>query len=131
MRTSLDSHARARGLSLRRLAVIACLCLLPAGTGVLAQGRKDGADVDVRLRERSRALEAAHAEVRAAQQALEEAHRRQLAGEEPLPGERTGNVGGKSRLNEAYFARQDQLEQAVQQAEQRLDRAHAGVNDLR
>jgi hypothetical protein len=135
MRTSLDSHERARGLSLRRLAVVACLCLLAmgsvAGTGAQAQVRKDGADVDVRLRERSRALEAAHAEVRAAQQALEEARRRQLAGEEPLPGERTGNVGGKSRLNEAYFARQDQLKQAVQQAEQRLERAQAGVNELR
>lgn len=131
MRISLGRPDRPRQPSLWRFAAIIFICLLPPVSGLQAQVRGDSADVDVRMRERSRALEAADAELREARQALEAAQRRQLAGEEPLPGERTGNVGGRSRLNEAYFARQDALKQAVEQAEARLERAQARLNDLR
>jgi hypothetical protein len=41
-------------------------------------------------------------------------------GKEPLPGERIGTAGGKSRLTDAYWARQQANEQAVQDAEARL-----------
>jgi len=43
-------------------------------------------------------------------------------GKEPLPGERTGNVGGGSRLNESYWERQRANEQAVKDAEARLNK---------
>lgn len=131
MRISLSKPSRREGVPFLGLAIIACTCMLAGGPGLQAQERSNSADVDVRLRERSRALEAADAEVRSARLALEEARRRQLAGEEPLPGERTGNVGGKSRLNEAYFARQAGLKQAVEQAGQQLERAQARFNELR
>jgi hypothetical protein len=140
MSISPSKSAGPQNLSLPRLFIITCLFMLPVlsvlpvspiGPVLQAQTRSDSADVDVRLRERSRALEAADADLRSARLALEEARRRQLAGEEPLPGERSGNVGGKSRLNEAYFTRQASLKQAVAQAEQPLERAQAGFNELR
>lgn len=43
-------------------------------------------------------------------------------GKEPLPGERTGTAGGGSRLNETYWARQRANEQAVKDAEARLNK---------
>ena len=131
MGISLVRRATPAGRIVRSLALIACIGMLPFGAGLHAQAAKDGPDVDTRLRERSRALEAADAELRAARQALEEAQRRQLAGKEPLPGERTGNVGGRSRLNETYFERQARLKQAVEQAGQRLEHAQTRLNELR
>jgi len=56
-----------------------------------------------------------------AQKALRDAESALEAGREPLPGERIGTAGGKSRLNEDYFARQRQLEQAVEEARARLE----------
>lgn len=41
-------------------------------------------------------------------------------GKEPLPGERIGTAGGKSRLTDAYWERQRANEQAVKDAEARL-----------
>jgi Domain of unknown function (DUF4124) len=41
-------------------------------------------------------------------------------GKEPLPGERIGTAGGKSRLTDAYWERQRANEQAVQDAEARV-----------
>lgn len=41
-------------------------------------------------------------------------------GKEPLPGERIGTAGGKSRLTDEYWARQRANEQAVKNAEARL-----------
>ncbi len=137
MSISPSKSAGPQNLSLPRLFIITCLFMLPVlpvspiGPGLQAQTRSDSLDVDVRLRERSRALEAADADLRSARLALEEARRGELAGEEPLPGERSGNVGGKRRLNEAYFARQASLKQAVAQAEQQLERAQTRFNELR
>lgn len=51
---------------------------------------------------------------------LQKAEAALKAGKEPLPTERAGIAGGGSRLNEAYFARQKQLEEAVAAARKRL-----------
>jgi hypothetical protein len=61
------------------------------------------------------------AQIQEAQKALKDAEAAQLAGKEPLPGERTGTAGGASRLEESYFARQQALEAAVVAARKRLD----------
>jgi len=54
--------------------------------------------------------------------ALARAKERLEKGKEPLPGERTGTAGGASRLNDAYWARQRANEQAVKDAEARLNK---------
>jgi len=79
------------------------------------------------------AIDAAAAEVAAAEKALAEAKRRLAEGEEPLPGERTGiaGSGGRSRLNETYFKRQEALKKAVEDAEKRLEQANARRNAAR
>jgi len=66
-----------------------------------------------------------------AQLMVEEARRRQAQGVEPQPGERTGNVGGGSRLNEAYRLRQSELAREVSEAEQELQRSRAEYDRLR
>ena len=58
-----------------------------------------------------------------AEMLLEDARKKQADGMEPLPGERTGNVDGKSRLNDAYWARQEALAKGVAYAEGNLKRA--------
>ena len=62
-------------------------------------------------------------EAQDARLALKNAEAALAAGKEPLPGERTGTVGGGSRLNEAYFARQKSLEDAVVAARKRVEEA--------
>jgi hypothetical protein len=62
-------------------------------------------------------------EAQDARLALKNAEAALAAGKEPLPGERTGTVGGGSRLNEAYFARQKSLEDAVAAARKRVEEA--------
>lgn len=75
-------------------------------------------------------LDDANADVTHAEMLLEDAKKRQQAGVEPLPGERTGTVSGKSRLNDAYKARQHTLAQAVADAEATLKKAVAERNAL-
>lgn len=58
-----------------------------------------------------------------AEMLLEDAKKKQADGMEPLPGERTSNVDGTSRLNDAYWARQDALAKGVAYAEGNLKRA--------
>ena len=65
----------------------------------------------------------ANADVVHAEMLLEDARKRQEAGVEPLPGERTGNVSGGSRLNEAYHARQKRLAEEVAIAESVLKKS--------
>jgi hypothetical protein len=77
---------------------------------------------------RAQRLRQAAAEVDAATQALAQARAQLQAGKEPLPGERTGTAGGGSRLNEAYWARQADNEEAVKRAQERLDAAIAARN---
>ncbi|MGB8433057.1 MAG: hypothetical protein WCE38_02175 [Burkholderiales bacterium] len=50
---------------------------------------------------------------------------------EPLPGERTGNANGTSRLNDAYWARQAENEAAVKEAKARRTAAVAARNAAR
>jgi hypothetical protein len=52
-------------------------------------------------------------------------------GVEPLPGERSGIGGGRSRLNSAYSTRMQQLESDGSEAVKRLERAYAARNELR
>lgn len=68
-------------------------------------------------------LDEAEADVIKSEMLLEDAKKRQQAGVEPLPGERTGIVGGGSRLNERYEARQKALAQEVAEAEAMLQRS--------
>jgi len=74
---------------------------------------------------------AADDEFRAAERSLAAAKASLEAGQEPLPGERTGLAGGGSRLNEAYWDRQAQLKRVVAEVQGRLDRAAAERNALR
>jgi len=73
--------------------------------------------------EKKKVSDQAEANVIRAEMLLEDAKRKQEDGVEPLPGERTGNVDGASRLNEAYFARQKALAKAVSYAETNFKRA--------
>lgn len=69
--------------------------------------------------------EARQDRVPAAAQALKNAEAARDAGKEPLEGERIGTAGGSSRLTDAYFERQRQLEAAVERARRDLDEARA------
>lgn len=78
-----------------------------------------------------RTADDATSDVIRAEMLLEDAKERLQAGVEPLPGERTGNVGGGSRLNPVYDARQKKLAQEVADAEARLKKAIAERDSLR
>ena len=99
--------------------VLTLLITLCAG-GALAQAPDRSAD-----------LNRAYYEAIEAQRALQamEARREQAA--EPEAGERTGNIGGGSRLNENYFARQEILDKEVAAARQRYEAALKRWNDLK
>ena len=100
----------------RTLALLFVLC---AGTA-LAQ------ELD-----RSTALNQAYENARAAQQALDAAEAKRSLAEEPQPGERSGNAGGGSRLNDNYFARQQTLDGEVDAARKRYEEAMKRWNDLK
>lgn len=76
-------------------------------------------------------LEEATSDVIRAEMLLEDAKQRQKEGVEPLPGERTGNRSGGSRLNAAYQARQRLLARDLAQAEAALKQAIAERDALR
>lgn len=80
---------------------------------------------------KKRSIDDATADVIRAEMLLEDARKRQEAGMEPLPGERTGNASGGSRLNEAYEARQKALAKDVAAAEETLRRSIAERDSLR
>jgi hypothetical protein len=100
----------------------------PAGAGAPVESRMPVATDKPPADNRAQRLREATVEVEAATQALAQARARLDTGKEPLPGERTGTAGGGSRLNEAYWARQAANEQAVAQAQARLDAATAARN---
>src|SRR5262245_22447414 len=70
--------------------------------------------------------EAAAERMRTLEKALADAEAELAAGKEPREGERTGTVGGASRLNDAYWERQKSLEAAVEQARRNLETARTG-----
>jgi hypothetical protein len=76
-------------------------------------------------------LDVADAEVRAAQKAVEDARARVQQGAEPLPGERAGIGGGKSRLTEEYFGRQKALQEELADANRRLELAYQHRNQTK
>lgn len=101
---------------------------------VRAARRLLGADTrraDAAANAREQALSAADREIRATTSALSDAETALTSGREPLPGERLGTANGKTRLTQAYFDRLRRLENQVQGARQRLDRAYRRRNDLR
>jgi hypothetical protein len=93
--------------------------------------RRQADEVQQRQRQRGHALEEADAEVIAAIDALKEAQVQREAGVEPLPGERLGDVGGRTRLGPSYVERQQALEREISAAQQRLEQAYARRNELR
>lgn len=90
-----------------------------------APGRDAGTSVTLRARDE------ADISFMRAQMLLEEARKQQADGVEPLPGERTANVGGGSRLNEAYWERQKALADNVADAENALRKARAEYDQIR
>ena len=60
------------------------------------------------------------------EKAVKDAEAAQLAGKEPQEGERIGTAGGYSRFTDAYWERQKELEQAVEEARRRLEQARSG-----
>ena len=64
--------------------------------------------------------------VQSAEQTLRDAEAARAAGKEPLPGERIGTAGGASRLNDAYYARQKKLNDAVENAQRNLEQLRPG-----
>lgn len=81
--------------------------------------------------DKKKLLDEATSNVIRAEMFVEDAKKRQAAGTEPLPGERTGTVSGNSRLNEEYDARQKLLAKDVAYAEAALKKAIADQNALR
>lgn len=94
----------------------------PAKTGVTGLTPEEKARAEREARQRaSNAANAAQGEkgVQDTRRALQQAEAARDSGKEPLPNERVGIAGGGSRLNEAYFARQKALEDAVTAARKR------------
>lgn len=88
-------------------------------------------EVEERLDARRKRLENADRALESARKALAEAEANLERGREPLPGERSGNVGPTSRLNDGYWARQAENERAVDNARKALDQAQRARNDAR
>lgn len=78
-----------------------------------------------------RTLGDADTDIIRAEMMVEDAKKRQQDGIEPLPGERSGLVSGKSRLNETYWERQRALAQETAEAEAMLRKARTERESLR
>ncbi|HKW37737.1 MAG TPA: DUF4124 domain-containing protein [Burkholderiales bacterium] len=76
-------------------------------------------------------LDAADAQIKAADRDLTGALERQQQDMEPLPGERRGNADGHSRLTPGYFERQRAAAAAVDAARAELDAAYRLKNEVR
>ena len=95
-----------------------------------AQEKALSAQVSAELNAREKEWRRVDREIVSAQNELARAESALRKGRTPLPGERRGNVGGGSRLTEAYFQRLRQAELRVEQTQQRLNRAYAARNAL-
>jgi len=93
--------------------------------------KAQAAALDKRLRERSAALERAQREIVDAGQALDLAKRERELGKDPLPSEMQSNAMGGTRVLPQYYDRLKKLEQGVEQAQARADRAYDALNQLR
>jgi hypothetical protein len=81
--------------------------------------------------QRTRRLNELTVEIQNAERDLQAANARLDAGREPLEGERIGTYAGRSRLSDVYWARQDDNQLAVANAQARLNRAVQERNALR
>lgn len=102
-----------------------------SNTGVKAASKAEIESINRRAKERSLALDKTLESVQAAEADLRIAEADREAGIEPLPGERLGIVGRGTRLSEAYWRRQQILEENVEAARQNLKNARQGYNDVR
>lgn len=99
----------------------------PAPTPALPQPPRDPVAEARRAATAAAAAEAAQtaaaraSELAQARTDLDRAIAAQQRGQEPAEGERSASTGGGSRLNERYQERQDQLADAVRQAQARLE----------
>jgi len=95
----------------------------PPKSGITVVTPAEKTQVDQRIQQRSAAESAKQSELDDARRQLQQAETALQSGKEPLPGERLGTAGGKSRLTDDYWERQKKLEQAVESARARLDKA--------
>lgn len=102
-----------------------------AGLLVRRQDKALSAQVNAQLQSREAQWRRVDQEIVSAQKALAAAESALQTGRTPLPEERRGNVGGGSRLTEAYFQRPRQLETRVERAKASLDRAYGARNALK
>lgn len=98
----------------------------PAKTGTTLATPDEIARAEAQARERAATGTTRQSELEDARAQLQKALAARDVGKEPLPGERTGAAGGKSRLAEAYATRQQALEDAVIAARKRLEDAQRG-----
>jgi hypothetical protein len=80
---------------------------------------------------KKKTLDQAWADLKLWNQKLEAARAELEAGREPREGERTGTAGGRARMNDAYWARQQRNTAAVAEAEARAKEAQDTINQLR
>ncbi len=92
---------------------------------------KIAADVAAQLKSRENQWRQVDREIVDAQKALATAETALQNGRTPRPGERRGDVGGGSRLSEAYFRRLRDLETQVKKAKVPLDVAYSQRDALR
>lgn len=114
-----------KGLLAFALALCAAGSLVQSGPA-LADSSPEGL-----AESRLKSLDAATADIAAADRALKKVQEKQQKAVEPLPGERLGNVDGHSRLSPAYFERQRALAAEVDAARGRLVAAYRLRDQLR
>ncbi len=71
--------------------------------------------------------EAKEDQLRQAEESVRKAEAALANGKEPLPGERIGTAGGKSRLNDAYWERQKKLREDLVKARDNLNRLRSAA----
>ena len=97
----------------------------PASKGVAPVSSEQEKRIETEQNQYFSNLQRARDEVSAAQTELMQAQADRDAGQEPLPGERQSQ-----RLTEAYFERQRALEEAVKNAQKRLENAYAALKQI-
>ena len=100
-------------------------------TGVKPASKTEIDSINRRAQKRSLLLDKTLKIVQTAESDLRKAEIDREAGIEPLPGERLGIVGRGTRLSEAYWRRQQILEERVDTAKQLLKKARQGYNEAR
>jgi hypothetical protein len=100
-------------------------------TGVKPASKTEIDSINRRAQKRSQLLDKTLKTVQTAEDDLRKAEIDREAGVEPLPGERLGIVGRGTRLSEAYWRRQQILEERVDTASQLLKKARQGYNEAR